>query len=221
MFVAGKYEFLIGNTEMSLSVWDNKNYNPVYGFDVSSRIEDVDVRGEISLARGEDYSFLDYNTLKIIDSDKDWIPRISCGFTKFFDHGDITDRISITGEYYYNGSGYEENMFQRIEDISNTQDKIALKGQYLSFYEPYINSRYYLAFFTAIQKFPVAKTSFNLNTIINLVDKSNVISAGISYNPRTNVYFDININGNFGNKNTEATFSGERFRLALGTKVLF
>lgn len=219
---AGKYEFLAGNTEISLSSWIKKDYKPVYGFDISSRIADIDWRGEISLSRGDNVSYLDYDTLELVEEGNDWIPRASIGFTKFFDYGDISDRISLTGEVYYNGNGYDENIFHRIEGVSDPIEKNELKGEFLeSVYEPYMNSKYYFAVFTSVNKFIVSNATLNLNCLTNLVDRSSSLSAGVSYTPLTDLTINLNVNKSFGDMYTEATFMGNNLRVELGTKISF
>lgn len=216
--LAGKYEFLVGNTEMAFSAWTKEEFTPVYGFDISSRVFDIDLRGEISLSRGDNSYIMNYDTLEVKKGDDKWIPSLSAGFTKYFDYGDISDRISLTGEFYYNQAGYEENIFKRIEEEGDLAEK---KIYMEEIYQPYMNSKYYAAFFGSIDKFIIPDLTLNLNGITNLVDKSLILTGGISYIPRTNVTIDFNINRYLGDEYTEATFSGNRYSVELGTSILF
>src|SRR5690606_24070602 len=91
---------------------------------------------------------MDYDTLEVTKEDGDLIPKASFGFTRYFDHGDINDRISITGEFYYNGAGYEKNIFERIK-----AEPYAKQIFLTEVYQPYRNSKYYFSVFSSIRKF--------------------------------------------------------------------
>jgi len=212
---AGKYEFLVGGTEMAFSVWIKKDAEPVYGFDISGRLFDLDLRGEMSLSTGQR---LDPENLGGLMEEEEWIPQISAGFTKYFNHGEINDRISVTGEFYYNHAGYDENIFERYKAASSEEKYFFMKDNY----EPYMMSRYYLAFFTSISKFIRSDFTLNLNGIMNLVDNSAVLSTGLSYSPAlTDLTVDFTVNGNFGEKYSETTFLGQQLSVTLGTQILF
>jgi hypothetical protein len=217
--LAGKYEFLAGNTEMSFSFVGRNGYQPVYGYDVTGRIFDLDVRGEICLSPGGNQEIMDYDSLGPVPEGDGFIPKISLGCTKYFDYGNIKDRISLTGEFYYNGAGYEQNILQRIrDDIDSYNWRVYMS----KVYEPYRNSKYYFAFFSSVSKFIKTDLTLNVNGITNLVDHSGTLTCGVSYHPSiTDIFIDFNVNGNFGEKNTEATFMGDLYSLYLGTRILF
>jgi hypothetical protein len=218
VFLSGKYEFLVGNTEMSLSAWGKKGYQPVYGYDVTGRLFNLDVQCEVSLSPGANHQILDYNTLIPTPEGDGLVPKVSLGCTKYFDDGDIKDRISLTGEVYYNGAGYDQNILQRIDDINPS-----LKPLYISqVYEPYRNSKYYLAFFSSMSKFIKNDLTLNVNGITNLVDHSGTLTCGVSYHPSlTDIFIDFSVSGNIGDKNTEATSQGNLGSVYLGTRILF
>ena len=217
--LAGKYEFLVKNTEMSLSAWTKNGYTPVYGYDISGRVFDLDYRGEVSLSNGLTSPMLNYDTLAADSKDGEWIPRVSVGFTKSFDYGEVQDRINVTNEFYYNQAGYDKNIFQRLADNGDAN----LKATYLTdYYQAYQNSKYYWGLFSSVGKFIVPEMTLSCNSIMNLVDKSATVSAGISYVPAlTDMEFDFTINGALGGENTEATFMGSRLSVNLGTRISF
>jgi hypothetical protein len=214
--LAAKYEFLVKNTEMSFSTLLQNGNPPVYGFDITGRIFNLDYRGEISLSDGANTTVLDYDTLLPGSKSGELIPRACIGFTKFFDTGDIKDRVMLTGEFYYNQAGYDQNIIQQIGS-----NPIA-KGIYRVNYEPFMNSKYYFAVFSSISKFIVSDMTFNFNGIMNLVDNSATLSAGISYNPSmSDIGIDFNISGPIGAQYSEANISGNRLTVNLGTKIAF
>jgi hypothetical protein len=220
--LAGKYEFLVKNTEMSLSASVQKDRTPFYGFDISGRVWNLDYHGEIGLKDVANYTILDYNTLLPLSRSGELSPQVSLGFTKFFTVGDIKDKISLTTEVFYNQAGYDQNIIERITSEVNPDTKEAAQVLYLVNYQSFMNSKYYLALFGSVQKFMVPEMTLNINSMMNLVDKSVVLTAGISYVPAlTDMAINFNINGFLGAPNTEATFSGNCFNMSLGTKISF
>lgn len=219
---AAKYEFLVKNTEMSVSARIKDGELPYWGFDITGRILKCDVRGEISLTDGTNYNRtkLDYDTLMPKNYDGQLIPRISVGFTKTFDQGDIKDRISITPEFYYNAIGYDQNIIAKISPIIKANP--SLTGQYMQYCVPYDNYKYYLAVFSSVSKFIDSDITLNLNGIMNLVDCSGTLMTGLSYKPAlTNWEFTLNLAVNLGGENTEAVISQNTWNLGLGAKLLF
>lgn len=213
--VAGKYTFLTGNTEMAVSGWFKQGFAPVYGFEVSTRLFRTDFRGELSLSCGENKPRLDYETLTPVKLDKEWVYAAAVGFTKTFDHKEVKERFSFTGEYYYNHTGYTRNIFTRIMEVPDPAQRLSLQTEYLSrYYQPYRNSRHYLAFLASMRRFIKTDLTFQANGVVNLVDGSAVLGVGVSYRPVFSGWWvDLSISGYTGEKNTEATFLGNSMSL--------
>jgi hypothetical protein len=204
---SGKFEFLVGDTEMAFSGWYQKDFEPVFGYDISTRLFRMDIQGEMSISHGENRDSLlritdnagniSYMTTRIEDK---WIPRASIGFTKTFDLFDINDRVSIRGEFYYNHAGYSYNVFE------DQQSLLPLLGSGL--YEPNHVSRYYAALFTGIQRFIVTEVSFNINILSNLNDGSGIIYSSLTYSPWYDFFINLTMSSTFGDGRDEYTFAG-------------
>jgi hypothetical protein len=216
--LALKYEFLIGNTEMSFSAWTKPGFKPVFGYDFSGKIGKTNLYGEISSSRGR-RKLMDYDTLGVREEDGGWEPQVSLGFTRSFRHKDIDERISLIGEVYYNAEGYERNILQQID----AKGTLSQKGFYVTnIYQPYRNSQYYVALFGTVRKFLLPKLTLICNSLINPVDCSGVITPGITFAPEGasfSIYF--NINEKFGASNTEAMLDGNRRNISCGAKIVF
>jgi hypothetical protein len=220
--LAGKYEFLIGNTEMSVSAVVQKSQIPSYGFDITGRIGHLDYHGEIGFKDVARSPILDYNTLLPLARFGEYSPQACLGVTKYFTVGDIKDKVMVNAEFFYNQAGYDQNMIERIATEPNATLRENAREFYLGNYQAYTNSKYYLAIFGSVQKFIVPEMTLNVNSIINLIDKSAVLTAGVSYIPAlTDLSVNFSVNGFLGAPNTEATFSGNRWSLSLGTKIVF
>jgi hypothetical protein len=219
--LAAKYEFLVGTTEMSFSGWTKRGYKPVFGYDFSGLLWGMTVRGELSLSHGDNRWYMEENDFTLYKK-QGWVPRASLGFTKCFDNGDIANRISLTGELYYNNAGYDDNIFTKIAN-QPLERAIFAKAIYMQdVYEPYRNSRYYAAAFCSVRKFIVSDMTFNVNGILNLVDDSGILSTGVFYQPALKDWnLEFTVNTFLGGENTEATFTGDRYSFKLGMTYTF
>ena len=204
---SGKFEFLVGDTEMAFSGWYQKDFEPVFGYDFSTRLFRMDIQGEMSVSHGENQDTL----LRVIDNsgnvsytttrrEDKWVPKASIGFTKTYDLLDINDRVIIRGEFYYNHGGYSYNVFE------DQQGCLTLLGAGL--YEPNHVSRYYASFFTTIQRFILSDAVFSLNAISNLTDGSGILYSSFSYNPWYDFYIDLTASFTVGDGRDEYTFPG-------------
>ncbi|MGD9733502.1 MAG: hypothetical protein AB7U45_15095 [Desulfamplus sp.] len=111
---AYKLEFLVDKTEMAFSIWGKKDGNPVYGYDFSTRILGIDIKGEVSASYGDNNKKLieqDGILYSVIEEDK-WIKKCAVDFGKAFDFNNQPDKIQVNLELFYNGSGYDENVFE-------------------------------------------------------------------------------------------------------------
>jgi hypothetical protein len=220
---AGKYEWLTGGSEMSLSVWYKDGFHPVFGYDISTRFGKVDLQAEIALFNGLNYKRLEYDGEQFRWTSIDgWYPQLSCGFTRYFDYGEINDRISVTGEFFYNQAGYDKNIYRQIDEKTGGDRRLLLKQQYFSEYQEFRKSKYYGAIFSTVNKLFLAELSLKVNGIINLVDYSTCLMTGISYKPTLkDCYINFDIYNYFGDSLSEAKFMGYSYQLNLGVKYLF
>ena len=204
---AAKFEFLAGDTEMAFSGWYKKGFKPVFGYDFSTRFLRIDWRGEMSISRGDNQETL----LQAVDDtgnfyytttreEGKWFPKASLGFSKSFELLDVNDRVTITGELYYNRSGYSYNVFKNPES--------ALNLLYFGFYEPNNVSRYYGAVFSSIQKFIFSNASFNFNVISNLNDGSGMIYSSLNFVFKYDFLINLTVSSTFGDGRDEYTFTG-------------
>ena len=217
--LSGKMEFLIGATEFSLSAWAKRGYYPVYAMDFTSRIWTIDLRGEASLSCGDNYrKILSNNNLGIpvVGQDTNWVPRISFGFTKSFDFLDVSDRISVTGEFFWNGGGYYDPKI-----LENSTSVGTIMNPFNPLYQANYLSAYYFALFTSVSEFFNPDLGFSYNLIMNMVDWSSMMMASLSWNPVYNFTIAFNLTGYLGEKNREYTYSGSALSFGLTSSLSF
>ena len=212
---AGKFEALLPqNIEMAVSAWKKQGALAVYGLDFATHKFKLDWRGEISLSYGDNRHRLTEQNGAYVDAqtEDEWIPRVCLGFTKFFDAGNYTDRISVTGEFYYNQGGYTENMLAKAD----------IRDRFLEdYFEPGNYGKYYAALFSSYSKFLVSKMTLNLNAIGNLSDASFILSPGIDYELANNASLSVTLSGYLGAQEREYTLSGNAFSAEVSVNLVF
>ncbi len=212
--IAAKYEIVLSGSEIAFSAWSKKGYMPVYGFDFSTRSGDIDIKGELSLSYGDNLAKVreQNGTTNVYQITNTWVPKISLGFSKYFEWV-FKDRISIITEFFYNDSGYSENIFQ------NPSLKAALLANNLYIMNYY--GKYYGAILTSISKFPINDMTFNTNIMSNLADGSGIISTGLMFTPINNFTLGLTLSGFFGPAQAEYTYNGYGYSLDAYTSIIF
>lgn len=241
---AGKLEFLIKGTEMAVEVWGKKNFHPVFGFDISTQVFTISVNGEFCVSKGENYYRLETvhdSLLTKSKNDEAWAPRLSLSLTRMLTAGGVPNRLMITGEFYYNLRGYEENIFSDSKDnyqyrepisanttgvlnqtqtqINSGDKKTFLQGHNL--YEMHSYSKYYAALFTSFSRFIISDMTLSLNGIVNLAQGSAIISTGILYQNINDFNLGLNMYGFAGPANTEYTFDKKGLSVQVTAGIVF
>jgi hypothetical protein len=200
---ASKMEVLIGKTEVSVSVLARKGSVPVYGFDFSSRLFTLDIHGEASTSYGDPEKRLNSNKLytshepmPTYKRDNKWITCASFGFGRSFEFLDIADRIRIDAEFFYNGRGYKDDIFERQDAVFFVRNGL---------YTPNYYGIYYGGLFLTYNRLFIQDLNFSLYYIRNISDESSVISGNFAYNYEYNVSLNLTVNGYLGKQNREYT----------------
>ncbi len=235
---AGKLEFVLGKSEMALSIWDKKTYHPVYGYDFSSRVFLVDIVGEASASNGSNMDrVVEHNRILTTERESGrWIYKGSINFGHAFDVGDQKDKIQLNMEFFYNGDGYSKDFikdetlyfYDRPVTIKKDGKDITLpagiKAYYLlgnNLFEPNYHSRYYGALFTTINKFIRSELSLVINLIGNIEQKSFILMTGINYANINDLKAGLIIYSYLGKSNTEYTFNKVGLNAVLTVGIVF
>jgi hypothetical protein len=210
---AGKAEFTVGNVEMGLSAWGKKNEVPVFGFDISTSLFDVDVWAEVSLSYGDNVTKMDTDG-SLYTIEEELVPRVCVGLRKYFDFLDVADRIMLMGEFYYNHAGYAENMFTEL----NAANLDIFEGVY---YDANNYGQYYTALFFSLSRFIVTDMSLNIKALGNFSDLSFTVFAGISYSPVYNFTLSFDLVSFIGDENREYTYADNVLGALLTLSMVF
>jgi len=214
--VAGKIEFvMLNNVEVSFSAWDKDDYVPVFGMDVTTYRLGTHWRGEMSLSKGENSHRLEEQNGEYVDAHEteDVTYRLTLGCTRLFDVGNFNDRLSVTGEFYYNGAGYDDDM------LGND----AVRDQFLQggYFQPNNYGKYYAAAFTTFGRFLLPDMTLNVNAIGNFSDSSGQLSVGVDYLLTFNATLSAKLETYLGAENREYTLDGNALNAEIKLNVVF
>jgi hypothetical protein len=210
---AGKAEFLVGNVEMGLSAWGKNNKVPVFGFDISTSLFDFDVWGEASLSYGDNGTYMRTDGSTYTFSDQ-LVTRVCVGARTYLDFLDVPDRIMLLGEFYYNQTGYDQNMFDKLDAAHLT---LFLADYYMQ--NNY--GQFYGAFFFSLTRFIVSDMTLNIKALGNFSDLSFEVFTGVSYSPVYNFTMSFDLVGFIGAENMEYTYNGNVFGGLLTLSMTF
>lgn len=220
--VANKLEVLLGKTEISVSALFNDARVPVYGMDFTSRLFTIDVHGEASASYGDPASRL--RRIEIVPGPAyepveyrrrgEWVYRASAGMGRGFDVLDVHERVRLDAEFFYNGSGYRDRMFDRgmIDSLVFVQN---------GYYEPNYYGMYYAGLFCTVSQLFTSDLSLMINYIANIGDGSSVASGMLSYSMTYNFVLALQVNGFLGKGMREYTAQGNAMTVELSGKVVF
>jgi len=232
--VSARAEFLAGSVEFAFSGWGKPAQVPVFGFDVSAPLFwDLSFHGEGTLSWG-------YPGRKMRDDGSPYtvrdelVPRVAVGLSRSFKAGDIQDRIVVNTEFYYNGLGYEENMF---EVLNADPDPTHLSDFLTSYYKSGDYGRYYGALFVTINRLFKTDLTLSLSGLGNFSDLSFIALANLAYAPVNNFTLSLTVSSFLGPDLREYTtlpriddatvvpptyaLSGSAISVGLGARVAF
>ena len=227
--VSAKAEALVGRTEMAFSVRGKKEQRPIFGYDISTQLFEVQISGETALRNGRDMKTLHLTEAdtSITDMGGNWIPRASINLMKFFPLNGVADRVMVMTEFYYNHAGYDPNIFSGgMVDYQKIIMTLWLEKGYamdeiLSLYEPNSYSKYYGMLSTSISRFILNDMTFTCSAIGNLNQRCAMLTGGVSYTTLHDFTFSANLNGFVGKKNTEYTFTDQGLSLQARMGLVF
>ncbi|HRY29066.1 MAG TPA: hypothetical protein P5079_03410 [Elusimicrobiota bacterium] len=207
-----KYEFLVGNTEMAFSGWAKKTYDPVWGYDFSTRLGEVDVVGEASVSRSSNKRqiFINQGMLDVRSKEDEWTPRASINFSRGFRMGNFNDRLRLSTEFFYDHSGYKKGfltdstaypfaapLVTRDAAGNIVTRTVGTKASFLldnDLYEMNQLSRHYGALFLTFGRFLLSDMALNVNYVRNFDDSTGVLSSGVTYRNLSDLTLGLLVN---------------------------
>jgi hypothetical protein len=136
----------------------------------------------------------------------------------------VQDRIVVNTEFYYNGLGYEQDMFEVLAPGSP-----ALAAFLDTYYRSGDYGRYYGALFVTINRFLMTNMTLSLSGLGNFSDLSFVALADLSYAPVNNFTLSFTIGSYLGEdlreytvlRRADGSLGGSALSVSLGARVAF
>jgi hypothetical protein len=222
--LAARMEFLVGSFEFAFSSWFKATKIPVFGVDFTTPLFwSLNLTGEASLSWGDNQKKLDTSGAPYSIRDR-VVPKIDVGLSRSFDAFDVQDRISVNAEFFYNDSGYDENMFEKLPAF-------LLPTFFSGYYQPGFYGKYYAALFVTVNKFILSDMTLALSGLGNLSDLSGIVMVSLSYAPVNNFSISLQLGSYIGGSDTReytmsynpttSTLGNNMFVASLGAKVSF
>ncbi len=216
--LAARTEFLVGTFEFGFSAWAKPNKIPVFGTDLTTPLFwNINLTGEASFSWGDNQDKYDPVTLQPYSIRDRLVPKVDIGLSRSFDAGNVQDRIMVNGEFFYNDSGYDQNMFQALN--GNPALATFLTGGY---FQPGYYGRYYGALFVTINQFIIHDMTLSLSGLGNFSDLTGIVLAMLTYTPVNNFELSLQVGGYIlGMFNGEYTISPNPSTGGLGANMFF
>jgi len=212
--LAAKHEFMVGNSEIGLSGWVKPNSVSTIGIDFSTRWLGLDIVGESAFSDGENGAHITWDgiTARSETIRNQWVNRSAITITKTWDW-DLSERIGLSAELYYNSTGYTQSPFTNPSVIPI----IFSNG----LYAPNRMAQWYGATFLTIHEFPFNDSSAGINTIANLTDNSRISSLAVSFSPIVHTLLSTTAYLYWGDPNGEYTYAGNSVGWELSATISF
>jgi hypothetical protein len=226
---AFRAERLLGRTEMSAMIWGRAGAPPVYGADASTRLFGLNLTGEAALYQAFEAPVLTFvgGIPAVTERRDEWAPRVAVGAGRSFRVSGVKDRLSVVGEYYFNGPG-DDNRHLGLAPLMAAFPGGGISGLEASsllvnsgFYEPNSYSRHYAAFFTTFDRFLRRNLTLVFNAIGNLNQRCALLSGGVTYRDLNDFGLSLTVNGFAGPDDTEYTLAGQALQVQVIAEAAF
>ena len=212
---AARTEFLVGTFEFGFSGWLKPYKIPVLGTDFTTPLFwNLNMTGEASFSWGDNQDKLDTNGLPYSVRNQ-LVPKVDIGLSRTFDAFDVQDRINVMAEFFYNGDGYDQNMFQALNP---TQLFAFVSGGY---YNAGYYGQYYGALFITYNSFFLTNMTLTLDMLANLSDLSAIPMVMLSYAPVNNFTLSFQVGAYLGADSREYTIAYNPSTGAVTNNALF
>ena len=223
---AARSEFLVGAVEFGFSGWLKSDRLPVFGTDLTAPFFwSTNLTAEASFSWGENQRMLNVDGVTTSAIRGRVVPKVDVGLSRTFDAFDVQDRISVNVEFFYNGAGYDDNMFEKL-----SLNPVGLQTFFGGYYEAGYYGKYYAAFFVTVSKFILNEMTLSVSGLSDLSDSSGIAFVGLAYDPVNDFDLSLQVGTYLGPDNREytasvnpttGTLTNNQFFVTLGAKVSF
>jgi hypothetical protein len=205
---AARSEFLVGSVEFAVSSWLRYGKPVVFGADLTMPLFwSLNLTSEASFSWGDVQPKYSLSTGPY-NLDNQLVAKVDVGLSRSFDAFDISNRVNVSIEAFYNSAGYSQDMLQ-------------VPGFVPTYFQSGSYGQFYGAAFVTINSFGLNNMSLTVSGLANFSDLSGTALVGLSYAPVNNFTLSLQVGSNLGAANREYTLSGSQFFAIFGATVAF
>jgi len=210
---AARSEFLVGSTEFAVSGWAKSGKIPVLGGDLSTPLpldwwtkdgHTLNLTAEGTVSYGDNQAKLDPVAGTAYSVSNQLVGKVDVGLSRTFDALNVSDRVIVSLEFFWNSDGYSQNMLDPA-----TYPVLGANGPFAFLSGGYFQSsyygQYYGAAFVTISDFGTTNMTLTLSGLMNFSDQSGTVLAGWSWSPVNNFTLSVQLGGYLGGVNREYT----------------
>jgi hypothetical protein len=214
LILAPKAEFLLGSTELGVGAYYRYDQAPSAMLTFTTTIGDVDLFGEGVVQYGSDKTFVvEENGVYSLETyDDKFFFKATLGASYLWSHDESDFSISASGQYYYNGEGYDDPTI-----LTNGMGAIfvasSIASEDLAINDLMESSQHYGA--ANITVTPVEDLSFGVFWLGNFNDLSGMVTPSISWQATDYISLGFSLPWKYGDAGDEYTPDGDNLSFAL------
>jgi len=210
---SARAEALINTFEFGVSTWLKNEKIPVFGADFSTPLFwDINMTGEAAFSWGSNADKMDTDG-SVYSVRDELVPKIAIGLSRSFDVGDEDAKIMANAEVFYNGAGYDDNMFGELSPFD-------LVDFYTGYYESGNYGKFYGALFITVNEFIRNDMTLTLSGMGNFSDMSFIAMVNLSMEPVNNFTLNFSVTAYLGPDEREYTISFNQDAMAIYNNML-
>ena len=212
--IAPMAEFVIGNSEISLGAYYQYDKSPAAMTTITSAIGDVSVYGEGYVSYGSDKKFIDNGGFSTTTYDDKLFFKGTAGASYSWSDDLSNYNLSFSGQYYYNGEGYEDSSAIKIYAfIENITDPTKIAGLLLD------SGFHYGAASANWREMWGSDFSLSIFFIENFSSFSGMIKPSISWGGLGGLDLSLSLSRMFGDAGEEYAIAGSTAAVNLGVSI--
>lgn len=206
--IAPMAEFVIGSSEISVGAFYQYDKAPAAMTAFTSAIGDISIYGEGYVSYGSDKTFVDDGGITTVTYDDTFFLKGTLGASYSWSDDLSNYDLSFSGQYYYNGEGYED------QDLLSTFAASLLSPS--DFIE---TGRHYGAANATWREMWGSDFTLSLFFIENFSSFSGMIKPAISWGGLDNIDVSLSLSYMFGDAGEEYSPFGETATISLGVSI--
>lgn len=210
--IAPMAEFVIGNSEISMGAYYQYDKAPAAMTSITSALGDVSVCGEGYVSYGSDKTFVESDGVTTVTYDDIFYFKGTVGASYSWSDDLSNYNLSFSGQYYYNGEGYEDP-FTSIELTPLLSAGDILASDLVE------NGIHYGAASVTWREMWDSDFTLSVFFIENFSSFSGMIKPAVSWGGLENIDVTLSLSRMFGDAGEEYSLAGSTAAVSLGVSI--